>query len=144
MSRFKAVGNFVYEKGDRIGCTPDEAAVELARKLNAYQMRVERFKAEIEQLKATDIVVQASVSVGKTPVLYLAEIARLKAEVERLTAFTTRTIIPNEELQAQVERLTKAGDAMADALNLNDDVFDNHEKKLAKTAWNSAKEGKQP
>ena len=34
------------------------------------------------------------------------EIARLKAEVERLTAFTTRTIIPNEELQAQVERLT--------------------------------------
>ena len=34
--------------------------------------------------------------------------ARLKAEVERLTAFTTRTIIPNEELQAQVERLEKA------------------------------------
>jgi hypothetical protein len=31
--------------------------------------------------------------------------ASLKAEVERLTAFTTRTIIPNEELQAQVERL---------------------------------------
>lgn len=30
---------------------------------------------------------------------------RLKAEVERLTAFTTRTIIPNEELQAQVEQL---------------------------------------
>ena len=37
-----------------------------------------------------------------------AENARLKAEVERLTAFTTRTIIPNEELQAQVERLEKA------------------------------------
>ena len=70
--------------------------------------------------------------------------ARLKAEVERLTAFTTRTIIPNEELQAQVERLTKAGDAMAIALNLNDDVFDNHEKKLAQSAWNAAKEGKQP
>ena len=40
--------------------------------------------------------------------------ARLKAKVERLTAFTTRTIIPNEELQAenarlkaQVERLKK-------------------------------------
>ena len=49
--------------------------------------------------------------------------ARLKAEVERLTAFTTRTFIPNEELQAevarlkeQVERLTKAGDAMAKLL----------------------------
>ena len=37
-----------------------------------------------------------------------SDYARLKAEVERLTAFTTRTIIPNEELQAQVERLTKA------------------------------------
>jgi hypothetical protein len=33
------------------------------------------------------------------------ENARLKAEVERLTAFATRTIIPNEELQAQVEQL---------------------------------------
>jgi chromosome segregation ATPase len=38
---------------------------------------------------------------------YKDEVTRLKAEVERLTAFTTRTIIPNEELQAQVERLTK-------------------------------------
>jgi len=35
-----------------------------------------------------------------------AENAVLKAEVERLTAFTTRTIIPNEELQAEVKRLT--------------------------------------
>jgi hypothetical protein len=35
----------------------------------------------------------------------IAENARLKAEVERLTAFTTRTIIPNEELQAQVKAL---------------------------------------
>jgi hypothetical protein len=46
----------------------------------------------------------------------LAENARLKAEVERLTAFTTRTIIPNEELKAHIERLTKAGDALAEAV----------------------------
>jgi cell division protein FtsB len=61
---------------------------------------------------------------------------RLKAEVERLTAFTTRTIIPNEELQAQVERLTKAGDQLsADVLFVfgeNKDVDD----------WLAAKEGK--
>ncbi len=45
------------------------------------------------------------------------EVTRLKAEVERLTAFTTRTIIPNEELQAEnarlkaeVERLRFIGD----------------------------------
>ena len=33
------------------------------------------------------------------------ENARLKAEVERLTAFTTSTIIPNEELKAQIKRM---------------------------------------
>ena len=38
--------------------------------------------------------------------------ARLKAEVERLTAFTTRTIIPNEELQKQIERLTADNDQL--------------------------------
>lgn len=51
MSRFEAIGHFVYEKGDRIGVTLDESAIELARKLNAYQMRVERLKAEVERLK---------------------------------------------------------------------------------------------
>jgi hypothetical protein len=83
--------------------------------------------------------------------------ARLKAEVERLTAFTTRTIIPNEELKvdlencrialrvkyeevakfkAQVERLTKAGDEMARVISSFG--FDE-----APIAWNRAKEGKQ-
>jgi phage host-nuclease inhibitor protein Gam len=71
------------------------------------------------------------------------ENARLKAEVERLTAFTTRTIIPNEELQAQVERLTKAGDAMLLALNKRDDFFDNSDKVKGISDWNAAKEGKQ-
>ena len=66
------------------------------------------------------------------------EVARLKAEVERLTAFTTRTIIPNEELQAQVERLTKAGDAMA-----NNIVWVELYRPLV-AKWNAAKEGKQP
>lgn len=72
------------------------------------------------------------------------ENARLNAEVERLNAFTTRTIIPNEELQAQVERLTKAGDAMAWLINCqNDDAyygFDN-EKHASTVAWQAAKEG---
>ncbi len=64
-----------------------------------------------------------------------AENARLKAEVERLTAFTTRTIIPNELLQAQVERLTKAGDAMADRL-----MYQGYPATVP--AWNASKEGK--
>ncbi|MEY4378545.1 MAG: hypothetical protein RLZ85_426 [Verrucomicrobiota bacterium] len=72
--------------------------------------------------------------------LLSAENARLKAEVERLRAFTTRTIVPNEELQKQVERLTKAGDAMAFIMaHQKDSEFNGFIED-----WNAAKEGKQP
>jgi hypothetical protein len=64
-----------------------------------------------------------------------AENARLKAEVERLEAFTTRTIIPNEELQAHIERLTKAGDAVCESPYL-------WETDPAVIDWRAAKEGK--
>ena len=142
MSRFKAIGSSIYEKGDRIGCTPDEAAVELARKLNAYQMRVERFKAEVDQLM---IFCNCTLIPNKE---LQAENARLKAEVERLTnqnaLATPRHLIASQDiktlreqieelklensqyeehhkygqnvitsLREEVERLTKAGDAMA-------------------------------
>ena len=56
MSRFQAIGNYVYEKGERIGCTPEEAADAVACKLNAYQMRIERLKAEVERLRASSFV----------------------------------------------------------------------------------------
>lgn len=64
------------------------------------------------------------------------ENARLKAEVERLRAFTTRTIIPNEQLQAQIQRLTKAG---------NNLVYVASEHPVSEPfikAWFAAKEGK--
>ena len=67
-----------------------------------------------------------------------SENARLKAEVERLRASSFVTAVPVE----QYERLIKAGDAMAEALNLNDDVFDNQDKKEAQANWRAAKEGK--
>ncbi|CAB5218095.1 hypothetical protein UFOVP201_54, partial [uncultured Caudovirales phage] len=51
-NKFQAIGNFVYEKGERIGTTVEEASDRLACKLNAYQMRVERFKLENASLKA--------------------------------------------------------------------------------------------
>ena len=76
-----------------------------------------------------------------------AENARLKAEVERLTAFTTRTIIPNEELQAQVERMTKAGDALAgEAIRLEYSNYWSEYEKVEDVcideveAWHKAKE----
>jgi hypothetical protein len=73
-----------------------------------------------------------------------AENASLKAEVERLTAFTTRTIIPNEELQAQVERLTKAGDELhAFLINyiVEGRISSAYLNKLD-DGWNATKEGK--
>jgi hypothetical protein len=79
---------------------------------------------------------------ARTKVLRLqADNARLKAEVERLTVFTTRTIIPNEELQAQVERLTKAGDAMLSEWASGDEKDAKNFLK-ALVIWNAAKEGK--
>jgi hypothetical protein len=79
--------------------------------------------------------------------------ARLKAEVERLTdkirvsdnhaqclEFVINSGTANElRLQAQVERLTKAGDAMVDMVDW--EVPYERRKKL-EAAWNAAKEGK--
>jgi hypothetical protein len=73
-----------------------------------------------------------------------AENAFLKAEVEQFIIFCNCTLIPNKLLQAQVERLTKAGDAMLLALNKRDDFFDNSDKVKGISDWNAAKEGKQP
>ena len=73
-----------------------------------------------------------------------SENARLKAEVERLEAFCTRTIIPNEELQAQVERLTKAGDELRDSLPyIVDERLEDKTLRKIMNKWNAAKEGKQ-
>ncbi len=66
----------------------------------------------------------------------MAENARLKAEVEHLLIFCNCTLIPSKELQAKVERLTKAGDAMADRL-----IYQGYPATVP--AWNAAKEGKQ-
>jgi hypothetical protein len=79
-----------------------------------------------------------------------AECTRLKDENARLRSFCTRTIIPNIDLEkevtrlkAEVERLTKAGDAMADDL-----LKEFGRKEMLKYQpyqdWLAAKEGKQP
>ena len=70
-----------------------------------------------------------------------AENARLKTEVEHLMVFCNCTLIPNKELQAKVEQLTKAGDAMAEDL-----LKEFGRKEMLKYQpyqdWNAAKEGK--
>ena len=71
------------------------------------------------------------------------ENARLKTEVEHLMVFCNCTLIPNKELQAKVERLTKAGDAMANNIPYYADVDISAETLREFTdKWNAAKEGK--
>jgi hypothetical protein len=70
-----------------------------------------------------------------------AENARLKTEVEHLMVFCNCTLIPNKELQAQVERLTKAGDAMLCEWASGDEK-DAQNFLNALVIWNAAKEGK--
>jgi hypothetical protein len=75
-----------------------------------------------------------------------AENARLKTEVEHLMVFCNCTLIPNKELQAQVERLTKAGDELhAFLINyiVESRISSAYLNKLD-DGWHAAKEGKQP
>ena len=73
-----------------------------------------------------------------------AENARLKAECQARQAENSVLAVECDSLKGEVERLRKAGDAMAEALNLNDDVFDNQDKREAQANWLAAKQGKQP
>jgi regulator of replication initiation timing len=66
---------------------------------------------------------------------FKAENARLKAEVDGLMIFCNCTLIPSKELQAQIERLTKAGDAMAERL-----IYQGYPQTVP--AWQDAKEVK--
>ncbi len=75
----------------------------------------------------------------------IAENARLKAEVEHLMVFCNCTLIPNKELQAKVERLTKAGDLLAfHYISLGRKFFPDDPLPSSIKDWNAAKEGKQP
>jgi hypothetical protein len=74
-----------------------------------------------------------------------AENARLKTEVEHLMVFCNCTLIPNKELQAKVERLTKAGDLLAfHYISLGRKFFPDDPLPSSIKDWNAAKEGKQP
>jgi hypothetical protein len=77
-----------------------------------------------------------------------AENARLKAEVERLTAIVGADAIDRKhgmccDASAQVERLTKAGDNIIEAMN---ECCSRRytEEDEAIERWYAAKEGKQP
>jgi uncharacterized small protein (DUF1192 family) len=83
----------------------------------------------------------------------LKEVERLKAEIADEKSANARVegrqnsanrglSMRNHLLQAEVERLRKAGDAMAEAMWYGDAERSIWVKKFAETAWNAAKEGK--
>jgi hypothetical protein len=78
--------------------------------------------------------------------------ARLKAEVERLTAIVGADAIDREhgmccDASAQVERLTKAGDAMASSIQFNEEMAKDYNGPTivhkSVQRWNASKDGKQ-
>ena len=150
-NRIKALEEKVAEMArmQRHKAIPVEA--KLLERIAEYQAENTRLKAEIERcfelVKAVKNERKSAVfkeGVWYVPVEELkqkeADCLVLKAEVARLRASSFVTAVPVE----QYERVIKAGDAMAEALNLNDDVFDNQDKREAQANWQAAKEGKQP
>jgi hypothetical protein len=68
-------------------------------------------------------------------VIAQSDLVRYKEICDELDAECTR-------LKAEVERLTKAGDALAEAMWYGDNGRSIWVKKFAETDWNAAKEGK--
>jgi hypothetical protein len=117
------------------------------------QAEVERLNVQVETLRNLGIKLESMID----PLV--SENARLKAEVERLT-FDPMSYLDDqgewmprhihlaavERIKAEVERLTKAGDAMAKTIGENG-VHDNGSfLDVAESidAWNAAKKGGQP
>ena len=97
------------------------------------QAEVARLKAEVERLNNESDILQKCCEHQKN------RIERLKAEVEQLMIFCNCTLIPSKELQAKVERLTKAGDDLAAHIG-----NDERSQDICADAWRAAKKGGQP
>jgi hypothetical protein len=107
-----------------------------------------RLKAEVERMKAMYRDTERWMLVdGEFEAAKVGTYARLKAEVERLTLLQSETLAERNKAEAQVERLTEAGDAMAKVITeFRGGPRGNHVKNAFAVwdAWNAAKEGKQP
>lgn len=105
----------------------------------ALKLQNEKLKEELERLRASSFVTAVTVEVYE----------KLKADVERLTnncdyldQKLDEEIDKSAMLCGQVERLTKAGDAILHTL-LWTDEYSVDRYKDAEKKWKTAKEGKQ-
>lgn len=85
----------------------------------------------LEELKAENARLKAELAYDK----------RVQLHVDKLAAEFTQSEV--ERLKAEVERLRKAGDAMAEAMWYGDAERSIWVKKFAETEWNAAKEASQ-
>ena len=112
--------------------------------MSYYENRIKELEHRIEQMARANRL--KAIPVEAQLIDRIAELnkenARLKAEVERLRASSFVTAVPVE----QYERLVKAGDALADAMDRNGchDNGDYDENVRVTNDWNAVKEGKQP
>jgi len=119
-------------------------------RLTAFTTRTiipnEELQAQVERVGAENAHLHKGIYSLSLNVAQLKdEVERLKAEVERLTAvFVPENLI----LRAEVERLTKAGDAMASSIQFNEEMAQDYNGPTivhqSVQRWNAAKEGKQP
>jgi len=98
------------------------------------QKEVADLKAEVERLRSSSFVTAVPSE----------EYEKLKAEVEELTLLQVETLNERNKAEAEVERLTKAGDNLARASDENGchDNGDADDLDEAIKRWNAAKEGK--
>jgi chromosome segregation ATPase len=119
----------------------------LKAELTNCKSEADRLKAEVERLTALieSNLNSSKVAMGKADAV-LYERDSLKAEVERLTQeYSDATNHYNKlhnDLQAEVERLRKAGDAMYVVIYGFNWLAFNKDITNTLKAWNAAKEGK--
>ena len=87
---------------------------------------IEKLQIENDRLKALTVEMDKTINISQSGC------RELKAEVERLTDFTTRTIIPNEELEAENARLKAEVERLKEGNECLDQM---HEKEMARSAF---------
>jgi hypothetical protein len=80
-----------------------------------------------------------------------ADVEELKSQPDPLTAYLYADTLRRDDiktLKAHIERLTKAGDAMASSIQFNEEMAQDYNGPTivhqSVQRWNAAKEGKQP
>jgi uncharacterized coiled-coil protein SlyX len=107
--------------------------------MHKYKNENARLKAEVERLIFDPLTYLDDKGEWMPRHTHLAAVERLKAEVERLTLLQAETLAERNKAEAQVERLTKAGDNLERILTGH---ISSYEVGNASHEWRAAKKGK--